>query len=176
MNIGTLTPPWRVPTFVNGTLQFSSLSYFKGQPLVLCCPSLLTAQESIFLESQISCFHDRQTTLAAFVSRHTTQNLPWTKPTSEFRLPLLTDPLNRLSRTLGLSRHLAPKRGETLFFTQNGRLEFRLIHDLNVSGFKRVLEVTERYFSSNSPRQDQPKALQHQIEKQERPLSLLCPP
>ena len=148
MNIGALTPPWRVPTFVNGTLQFSPLSYFKGQPLVLCCPSLLTAQESILLEGQIACFQDRYTTLAAFVSKHTIQNLPWMKPSSEFRLPLLTDPLNRLSRALGLSRHLTAKRCETLFFSGTGRLMFRLIHDLNVRGFSRVLEVTEQYCDS----------------------------
>ncbi len=153
MNIGSSTPPWRIPMFINGTLTFSALSFFRGQPLVLCCPSLLTAQTSILLEAQINSFHDRNTRLAAFVSRDTTHNLPWNLPSSEFRLPLLTDPLNRLSRALGLSRNLVALRCETLFFDGNGRLEFRLIHDLNHSGITRVLEVTERLFSQDTHKQ-----------------------
>lgn len=167
MNIGSFTPPWRFPMFINNTLTFSSLAYFKGQPLVLCCPSSLTAQESILLEAQINGFHDHNVTLAIFVSRDTVHNLPWTLPTSEFCLPLLTDPLNRLRRALGLSHNLAAKRCETLFFDQNGRLEFRLIHDLNHSGITRVLEITERYFSLNTQVQIQTPAKDSQVKEVE---------
>ena len=172
MDIGSFTPPWRVPMFINGTLAFSALSYFKDQPLVLCCPSSLTAQESILLETQINCFHDRNATLAAFVSRDTTHNLPWNLPSSNFRLPLLTDPLNRLSRALGLSRDLVAKRCETLFFDRNGRLEFRLIHDLNHSGITKVLEVTDRYFSFDTHVQCQASAKIREVEKFELHLSV----
>ena len=154
MNIGSLTPPWRVPIFINGTLSFSSLAYFVGSPLVLCCPSFFTANEALLLEDQNKSFHDHHATLAAFVSRDTTHNLPWNQPSSKFRLPLLTDPLNRLSRALGLSRNLVAKRCETLFFSQYGRLEFRLIHDLNLSGITKVKEIADQYFtgSLNQPR------------------------
>ncbi|MGB0911143.1 MAG: hypothetical protein ACPGYT_12340 [Nitrospirales bacterium] len=152
MNIGSFTPPWRVPMFINGSLSFSALSYFKNQPLVLCCPSSLTNEETLLLETQIDHFHKRNAALAAFVSRDTTHNLPWNLPSLKFGLPLITDPLNRLSRALGLARNLVAKRCETLFIDLHGRLEFRLIHDLTPSGITRVLEVTDRYFSLNAPR------------------------
>ncbi len=173
MNIGSFTPPWRVPMFINGTLAFSALSYFKNQPLVLCCPSLLTAQESTLLEAQRNSFHNRNATLAAFISRETTHNLPWNLPPIDFCLPLLTDPLNRLSRALGLARNLVANRCETLFFDGNGKLEFRLIHDLNLSGISRVIEVTDRYFSMSTQSQPQASAGTLETEKAEFYPSLL---
>ena len=148
MKIGSQTPPWRVPTFIQGILTYSSLSFFEGQSLVLCCPSAMTATEAFILEAQVSQFHDRQATLAAL----STSN--WDSLSSSplllsprFRLPLLTDPLQRLGRALSLSQDLSANRSETLFFNQHGRLDFRLIHDLTVQGLTRVLEITERYLS-----------------------------
>ena len=150
MKIGSHIPPWRIPTFIKGTLSFSSLSRFLGQPFVLCCTTSLTASRAWLLESQINSFRNRQACLATLVSRYMNYDLPWTLPSSDFRLPLLTDPLKRLGRSLGLAHNLSSERCETLFFDQYGRLEFRLIHDLNHNGITRVLEVTECLFSQDT--------------------------
>ncbi|WP_447970583.1 hypothetical protein [Nitrospira sp. M1] len=146
MKIGSPIPPWRVPTYIKGTLTFSSLSHFSTHPLVLCCAPSLTAPQAWLLESHIKDFHMRQVFLATLVSRYMDYDVPWTLPSSNFRLPLLTDPLNRLGRSLGLSRHLPANRCETLFFNQCHRLEFRLLHDLTAKGISRVLEITEHHF------------------------------
>ncbi|GJL56039.1 MAG: hypothetical protein NPIRA02_31710 [Nitrospirales bacterium] len=151
MNIGSPIPPWRVPTFIKGTLTFSSLSHLSTQPLVLCCTPSLTASQAWLLESHINDFHIHHTFLATLVSRYMGYDVPWALPSSNFRLPLLTDPLKRVSRSLGLSRNLPPQRCETLFFGQNGRLAFRLIHDLDLRGIIRVLEITNRHFSRSLP-------------------------
>ena len=144
MNIGSPIPQWRVPTFIQGTLTFSSLARFQGRPLVLCCTPSLTPTQAWLLEAQFHRFQKHDAVLAAFVSCDIIHDSPWTLPSSDFLVPLLTDPLNRLGRSLGLSRNLAPKRCETLFFDQSSRLEFRLIHDLNLRGLTRVLEINER--------------------------------
>jgi len=147
MKIGSPIPAWRVPTFIKGTLTFSSLIHCISQPLVLLCTPSLTAAQAWLLEAHVTEFHNRHAFLATLVSRYMNYDLPWALPSSNFRLPLLTDPLRRLSRSLGLSHNPASQRCETLFFAQDHRLEFRLLHDLNVKGLSRVLEVTEHHFS-----------------------------
>ncbi|GJL64820.1 MAG: hypothetical protein NPIRA04_34740 [Nitrospirales bacterium] len=162
MKIGSPIPTWRVPTFVKGTLTFSSLIHSTSQPLVLCCTPSLTAAQAWLLEAHVTKFHNRHAFLATLVSRYMNHDLPWTLPSSNFHLPLLTDPLRRLSRSLGLSHNLAAPRCETLFFAQDHRLEFRLLHDLNVKGLARVLEVTEHHFSHliQRPSQEPKNSLQ----------------
>jgi len=147
MKIGSPIPAWRVPTFIKGTLTFSSLLHCTTQPLVLCCTPSLTASQAWLLEAHVSEFHSRHAFLATLVSRHMNYDLPWTLPSSNFRLPLLADPLRRVSRSLGLSPNIAPHRCETLFFAQDHRLEFRLLHDLNVKGLSRVLEIVDHHFT-----------------------------
>jgi len=147
MKIGSPIPPWRVPTFTRGTLTFSSLAQFQGTSLVLCCIPSLRSTQACLLEAQYTNVQDRHAVLAACISSSKIHDLPLPFPSSDFRLPLLTDPLNRLGRSLGLSRQLSVKRCETLFFDQYGQLEFRLIHDLNLRGFSSVLEITERLFT-----------------------------
>ena len=153
MKIGSTIPPWRVPAFIRGNLTFSSLAHFQGAPLVLCYIPKITREHVLLLESQFKSFRDRNATLATFVSNDIPHDFPWTAPYSHFCIPLLTDPLNRLGRSLGLSRNLPAKRCETLFFDQSGQLEFRLIHDLSLQGFSKVLEITERFFSQFTPTQ-----------------------
>ncbi|GJL65092.1 MAG: hypothetical protein NPIRA05_00630 [Nitrospirales bacterium] len=147
MKIGSSIPAWRVPTFTKGTLTFSSLIHSTSQPLVLCCTPSLTASQAWLLETHVTEFHNRHTSLATLVSRYMHYDLPWTLPSSNFSLPLLTDPLGRLSRSLGLSHNLASERCETLFFTEDHRLAFRLVHNLNIKGLLKVLEITEHHIS-----------------------------
>ncbi|PJA80785.1 MAG: hypothetical protein CO149_00690 [Nitrospirae bacterium CG_4_9_14_3_um_filter_51_5] len=74
----------------------------------------------------------------------------WVRPPHEFDLPLLADPLRRLGQGLRLSRSLPPGRCETLIFDQHSRLQFRLIHDLNLRGITTVLEVAESDFCQSA--------------------------
>ena len=149
MKIGTQIPTWRVPTFSNGKLSYSSLTEFLGEYLVICCTQSLTASQVWLLESRGKYFRRNHACLVTLATRYMNHELPWSLPRLNLRLPLLTDPLRRLSRSLGLTENIPDERCETLFFNQDGRLEFRLIHDLNQSGLTRVLEITERLLAQS---------------------------
>ena len=144
MNIGKQAPSWRIPTLVNGQLTYNSLQQFLGKPLVLCCVSSLTKDEANFINSQFERFKEFETLLAVLIANDPLLKQLSTQHLTQFRPPLLTDPLQRLSRSLKLTRSLPVQRCETLFFDQQCRLEFRLIHDLNLRGITMVLEMVER--------------------------------
>ncbi|MCA9473553.1 MAG: hypothetical protein MRJ96_02675 [Nitrospirales bacterium] len=149
MKIGTHIPLWRVPILQDGTLSFSSLTSFEGEYFVLCCIQSLTVTQTRLLKSQSDDFLNTHARLIALLNHDRNHEFPWPPPEFSLRLPLLTDPLQRLSRPLGLSQHLSIERCETLIFNQDSRLEFRLIHDFNQSGFTRVLEMTKQLIEQN---------------------------
>ena len=143
MNIGNTAPAWRIPTITNGQLSYRPLQQFSDKRLVLCCLASLAEDEARFFNSQAERFAEVGSQLAVFVSRDPLLKELQNQQLIQVHLPLFTDPLQRLSRTLNLSRTLPPNRGETLFFDQQCRLEFRLIHDLNLRGILMVLEMAE---------------------------------
>ena len=143
MNVGNYTPNWRIPTFVNGQLAYLSLRQFKGTRVVLCCLASIAEDEARVFNSQTERFSEFWSRLTVFVSHDPLlKELP-TQQLIQFRPPLLTDPLQRLGQALGLSRSLPPNRCETLFFDRHCRLEFRLIHDLNLRGLNMALEMAK---------------------------------
>jgi hypothetical protein len=150
MKIGTHAPKWKVPCLLNGNLEHLPLTAFHGKLLVLCCPSSLAESDAWLLDTQVNQFHDCDSRLAVLIQDDYLFGQNWVRPPRDFRLPLLTDPLKRLGRTLHLSRSLPSLRCETLIFDQHSRLQFRLIHDLNLRGITTVLEVAESGFCQSS--------------------------
>ena len=143
MDIGNKAPAWRIPAITKGQLSYRPLQPYGDKRLVLCCLSSLRKEEARFFNSQTERFTEFWAQLAVFVSRDPLlKELP-TQQLLEFDLPIFTDPLQRLSRTLKLSRALPPNRCETLFFDHQCRLEFRLIHDLNLRGILLIQEMVE---------------------------------
>ena len=140
----------RVPSLLNGRFKFLPLSGTQSQPLVLCCVSSLDQNDAWLLEPQVGRFAECGAVLAVLVSGDFIFGHNWVRRPHEFDLPLLADPLGRLGRNLHLSRSLPPGRCETLFFDQNSRLQFRLIHDLNLRGITTVLEVATSDFCQRS--------------------------
>ena len=139
-------PTFRIPCLLNGKLNFLPLSEFQGNTLALCCVSALTETEAWVLDAQVKRFRECGAVLAVFVSGDFTFEPTWIRSPYNFCLPLLTDPLKRVSRAMRLSRSLSPQRCETLFFDDQSRLTFRLIHDLNLRGISTVLDIAESAF------------------------------
>lgn len=139
----------RVPCLLNGRFKFLPLSGRQSQQLVLCCVSSLEQTDAWLLDPQVGRFAECGTVLAVLVTGDFIFGHNWVRPPHEFDLPLLADPLGRLGRVLHLSRSLPPGRCETLIFDQHSRLQFRLIHDLNLRGITTVLEVAESDFCQN---------------------------
>jgi hypothetical protein len=140
----------RVPCLLNGRFKFLPLSGSQSHQLVLCCVSSLAQTDAWLLDPQVGRFAESGTVLAVLVSGDFIFGHNWVRPPHEFDLPLLADPLGRLGRVLRLSRSLQPGRCETLIFDQHSRLQFRLIHDLNLRGITTVLEVAESDFCQNA--------------------------
>jgi len=170
MNIGRPAPPFRVPcllngeftslslpnlllrtpSLINGRFKFLPLSGTQSRQLVLCCVSSLDQTDAWLLDPQVGRFAECDAVLAVLVSGDFIFGHDWVRPPHEFDLPLLADPLRRLGRSLHLSRALQPGRCETLIFDQHIRLQFRLIHDLNLRGITTVLEVADSDFCQNA--------------------------
>ena len=140
----------RVPCLLDGSFKFLPLSGTQSRQLVLCCVSSLDQTDAWLLDPQVGRFADCGTVLAVLVSGDFIFGHDWVRPPHEFDLPLLADPLARLGRGLHLSRSLPPGRCETLIFDQHSRLQFRLIHDLNLRGITTVLEVADSDFCQNA--------------------------
>ncbi len=150
MKIGMKAPTVRMPCLLNGKLNFLPLSEFQGNTLALCCVSSLTETEAWVLDAQVKRFQECGTVLAVFVSGDFAFETTWICSPYNFCLPLLADPIKRVSRALRLSRSLPPQRCETLFFDDQSRLQFRLIHDLNLRGISTVLDIPESEFCQRS--------------------------
>ena len=141
MNIGDPVPQTRVPALIQGQLCRFTLSQTVGTRMVICCVSSITEVELLLLNSQIHRFDQCQTSLLALATEDFPFSCPWSLDPKTIRIPLLADPLKRLSRRLGLSRSISSPRCESLLFNKNSRLEFRLIHDLNIRGLAMLLEI-----------------------------------
>ena len=143
MNIGNKAPAWRLPTITKGQLSYRPFQHFNDKRLVLCCLASFGEEEAKFFNSTTERFAEIGSRLTVFVSHDPLlKELP-SQQLTQFRPPLLTDPLQRLGQALGLSRSLPPNRCETLFFDRHCRLEFRLIHDLNLRGLNMALEMAK---------------------------------
>ena len=153
MKIGMKAPTLRIPCLLNGKLQFLSLCEFQGNTLALCCVSSLTETEAWVLDTQVKRFQECGTVLAVLVSNDFAFEPTWIRSPRKFTLPLLADPLKRVSRVLHLSLSLPPQRCETLFFDDQSRLKFRLIHDLNLRGISTALDIAKSAFCQR-PSQD----------------------
>ncbi len=154
MKIGTHAPLWRVPCLLNGRMTYLPLTAFQGNQLVLCCLPSLPEPEAWLLDPQVNRFHECGVVLAVLVHDEHGFGQSWVRPPHEFCFPLLADPLGRLGRSLRLSRSLPSHRCETLFFDQHSRLQFRLVHDLNLRGIATVLEVAESHVCQRSTQED----------------------
>ncbi len=160
MKIGTHAPQWRVPCLLNGRMTYLPLTAFQGNQLVLCCLASLPETDAWLLDPQVNHFHECGVALAVLVHGEYGFGESWVRPPHEFCFPLLADPLRRLGRSLHLSRSLPSHRCETLFFDQCSRLQYRLVHDLNLRGIATVLEVAESNVCRRSIQEDQESLLQ----------------
>ncbi len=150
MKIGTRAPMWKTPCLLKGRWQYLPLTAFQGTQFVLCCLPAFTETDAWLLEQQVNRFHAGGAVLAVLIPDNAVLGLTWCRPPQDFSLPFLTDPLNRLERSLHLTASLPPHRCETLFFDHRCCLQFRLFHDLNLRGITTVLEVAESDFCQRS--------------------------
>jgi hypothetical protein len=135
---------WRIPRLIHGRFHYLPLLESQARPFVLCCVPSLLQTEAWLLDPQVSRFAECGTLLAVLVYTDFVLGQAWVRPPHEFDVPLMADPLGRLTRKLRLSRSLAPGQCETCVFSRHHCLQFRLFHDLTLHGIATVLDVLER--------------------------------
>jgi hypothetical protein len=136
-------PTYRLPRVIKGDLRYEPLPDPYGRPLILACLHSLTEPACRMLETQSKDFTHNGWALALLLTQSFPATESWTRPIQELSIPMFTDPLKRVGRTLHLFHKLRQGRCETLIFNIQGYLQFRLIHDLNLRGFSTVLDIAK---------------------------------
>lgn len=116
MNIGDTLPNFRVPAIMDGHITALDLSQLRGRWTVLSCIQTFGPVETIFLEGQLERFEAFKTTLVGLILNDHPFHSPWVYRFGRIRLPLLADPLRRLSRALHCSSYPAPVRLRNIAF------------------------------------------------------------
>ena len=141
MNIGDTLPNFRVPAVTDGHITALDLSQLRGRWTVLSCTQTFGPVETIFLEGQLKRFESYETTLIGLILNDHPFHSSWIHKLGNIRIPLLADPLRRLSRALRCPRTLPPSVCETLLWDSDSCFRFRLIHDLTLHGMNTLFDL-----------------------------------
>ncbi len=145
MNIGDLTPNYRVPAFKHDTLTTVSLRDYKNQWVILTCLFHFGDVEALFLDRQSKECLSLPATLLVLIQQERPFHQAWHRRVNNIQPPLLADPSRRLSRILGITYPLPPSRCEILLVDPQSQLRFRLIHDLNLRMFNATRQVLKTF-------------------------------
>ena len=159
MNKPLRLPCLQILSFNKGHLSKLPLSSFRGHKVALCWIPTLREADAWILEKQVTCFKNEDTHFMALATNEGIFSQSWIRPPHEFTLPLLIDPLHRIQKALRLSPSLPCHRGETVFFSRENCLTFRLIHDLTDRGLATALDIAGSEFCQD------PKAIPKRSEK-----------
>ena len=143
-------PCFRVLFFNKGHLSIIPLSAFQGHKVALCWIPTFREADAWILEKQVTPFKSQDTHFIALAPNEEILTQPWIRHPHEFALPFFIDPLRRIQRALRLSPSLPHHRGETVFFSRENFLTFRLIHDLNSRGLATALDIAGSEFCQDS--------------------------
>ncbi|GJL61026.1 MAG: hypothetical protein NPIRA03_38830 [Nitrospirales bacterium] len=141
MPVGRPIPRIRVPALTNGNLAILDISQLKGQWVTLCCPSRFDLVEYRFLDIYRKEWEQQGILLVGLVSGTYAFHEPWIQRVTKLGLPLLTDPLRRVSRALKLYKLSELGRCQSLIINPQGIVEYHLIHDLSGRGMKAISEI-----------------------------------
>ena len=149
MNKTLHLPGFRVLCFNTGHLSTLPLSAFQGQKVALCWIPTLLEPDAWIIEGHVARFKEEDTHFIGLAADEGILGHTWIRHPHEFSFPLIIDPLRRLQKALRLSPSLPFHRGETVFFSRDSRLTFRLIHDLNLRGLSTAVEIAGSEFCQN---------------------------
>ncbi len=151
MTTNMYLPTYRLPRIIKGDLRYEPLADAHGRPLILTCLHSLTEPDSPILESQTQELSQIGWGWALLFPHSFPTTESWPRSLEELAIPMFTDPLKRVCRTLHLFDNLRRGRCETLIFDRQGYLQFRLIHDLNLRGFSTVMDIAKSELVQSIP-------------------------
>jgi hypothetical protein len=142
MRIGQSTiSRMRIPALLKGNLILLDLGNLRGKWSIICCLPPFDFGEAVFLNQYHRTIQKEGAVLLGMLSCGAPildPNLPKTKA---LRIPLLTDPLQRLHRILGLSGRPSSNRCQSFLFDPQGIMRYHLVHQLNWRGMSFLVEI-----------------------------------
>lgn len=130
--VGRPAPQFRLTAVMNGEPLFLHSNRYHGRWVVLCFPGLLGFAERMVLDRQGHLFEREETTLLAVAPDDLLVEDPWTGSFGPVSVPLLIDPMKRLSRLYGVRQGLTPSRCHTFVIDPDNIVRFHHVHPITV--------------------------------------------
>jgi len=131
----------RVPAFLKGQMILFDLASVQGQWSIACrFPPFEFGEAIILNQFQRTVQNNGAVLLGLLPFDHLflDTRLPKTKI---LRIPLLSDPLQRLHRVFGLTEKPATNRYQSYVIDPKGVIRYHLVHQLNWRGFSFLVEI-----------------------------------
>ena len=141
MKINQPAPVIRVPALMDGTLTYLSTADLHTGCVALCFLPNFGNLQWLVLERSAAEFQAQDSLLVGVISEDLILSGPWHRKLWPGGLTLVSDPLRRLARSYGLIGHHAVTRCHSFVIDPQRILRYHLVHDLNDSGFRALLEM-----------------------------------
>ena len=151
MRIGhSIIPRMCVPALLKGKMLLFDLANLRDQWSIICSLPPFGFGEAIALNQYHRTVQKEGAQLLGM--------LPFTNPfldtplpkTKILRIPLITDPLQRLCRFFGLTEKSSPNRCQSYILDPQGVVRYHLIHQLSWRGLSFLIEILN-YCQDQSP-------------------------
>lgn len=141
---GTITPPKtpiRVPALTNGVLTYFALDQLRDRWTILCSLVSLDLTDVIFLDQQYEIFAESGASFVVLSRQDRPLHHSRVDCLRPLRIPILADPLGRLSRTYSTSTDQRLFRCQTSLLNPQLMLQSQISHDLDAHGIDKILEL-----------------------------------
>jgi alkyl hydroperoxide reductase subunit AhpC len=146
LRVGQPAPQFRLTAVMNGEPVYLHSARYHGRWVVLCFPSLLGLAERMVLDRQGHLFAREETALIAVAPDDLIAGEPWAKTYGPVSVPLLIDPMKRLSRLYGVRQGAVSGRCHTFVIDPDNSVRFHHVHPITV----RSMEALRRRVSSRN--------------------------
>ncbi|HSE60602.1 MAG TPA: redoxin domain-containing protein [Nitrospiraceae bacterium] len=141
--VGRPAPQFRLAAVMNGEPTYLHSTRYHGRWVILCFPSLLGLVERMVLDRQSHLFARADTALLVVAPDDLVAGDPGTRTAGPVSVPLLIDPMKRLSRLYGVKHGAAAGRCHTFAIDPDNIVRFHHAHPLTV----RSMEALRRRLS-----------------------------
>lgn len=146
MNVLTNKPvSFRVPAVTAGTLSYLDSNTLRGQRLALAFLPTLRLPDVLLLEQHRASIREAGTILLGVAPLGCPFPPLSSALSTDIQTPILSDPLGRLYRFLGVDPIHRYGRCRTFLIDEHSRVLFQLVHDLNDRGLSALREILRAY-------------------------------
>ncbi|MGE3153330.1 MAG: redoxin domain-containing protein [Nitrospiraceae bacterium] len=138
LRVGQPAPNFRLTAVINGEPVFLHSAHYQGRWVVLCFPGSMGLSERMLLDRQGHLFARAETALLAVAPDELTRDESCAAPSAPISVPLLIDPMRRLSRLYGVRRSATPSRCHTFVIDPDNIVKFHHVHPLTIRSMEAI--------------------------------------